>query len=118
MTDTTPDVVYRYTGTGFRRGVPRRDLTARDAARLGPAILRDVVGGARPMYEAVDPRTAPVVPPPPPDLRAMKRGDLNEHAAGVGVADPAAYPTKDDLIAAIEAAGGADATEPAGPPKE
>lgn len=64
----TPDpdaVLYRYTGSGHRNGVPRRDLTARDAARLGPAVIRDVTGGEKPMYvkagaksEAADKPTA------------------------------------------------------------
>lgn len=47
------DVVYRYTGTGFRRGVPQKDLTAEQVARLSPAVLKDITGGDTPFYVPV-----------------------------------------------------------------
>lgn len=52
-----------------------------------------------------------------PNLHGMTRDELNDHAGGLGIADAAdrsVYPTKDDLIAAIEAkqAEAADAEAP------
>ncbi len=38
-----------------------------------------------------------------PNLREMKRGELEAYAAEHGVEHPSEYPNKDELIAAIEA---------------
>lgn len=52
-----------------------------------------------------DPRTGYGVPEtvetPAPDLSAMTRAELNEHAASIGVGDPHTLPNKDAVIAAI-----------------
>jgi hypothetical protein len=45
-------IVYRYQAdAGFFHGVPRRDLTARDVARLSPERRKDVAAGT--VYRAV-----------------------------------------------------------------
>jgi hypothetical protein len=38
------------------------------------------------------------------DLSALTRDELNAHAESVGIADPAGFPNKGELVAAIEAA--------------
>lgn len=100
MADDT--VVYRFAADGrFRRGVPRRDLTADDVARMDPAVLKDVTaeppGGGKPMYSLVG-------RPPETDPQKMTRDELDAHARRVGVADPGAFPNKAALLDAIEAA--------------
>lgn len=109
-----PEPLYRYVGAKakrHRRGVKRGDLFAADVARMPPALLKDITGGPNPMYEAVagtgggdgdhgsDPANNA------PNLREMKRPDLNAYATEHGVSNPDDYPNKDELIAAVEQAG-------------
>lgn len=58
MPEGTDPVVYRYAGGGRRyfRGVPRRDLTAADLARLSRENRRHVEAGT--IYEAVATKAA------------------------------------------------------------
>jgi hypothetical protein len=77
-----PDVVYRYAGGARRRppfaGVPMRDLTARDVARLDAATIRNITGGAKPLYAPVqttaarEARAEAGAPEPPKPAKAEK----------------------------------------------
>lgn len=86
-----------------------RGLRADLAARGEPAWSEPIEGETVELREPGEPgavgATAPATDAEPPNLRAMKRDELEAHARTVGVADPASYPTKDDLIEAIERAG-------------
>lgn len=42
-----------------------------------------------------------VVPPSPVDITKLKRGDLNVHAASLGIENPSEHPNRESLIAAI-----------------
>lgn len=60
MPETKPDVVYQFRGKLSRAGrppfagVPARDLTARDVARLDAATLKRITGGDKPVYVKVE----------------------------------------------------------------
>ena len=59
MPEPKPEVVYRFTGKLSRAGrppfagVPARDLTARDVARLDAATIKRITGGETPAYVPV-----------------------------------------------------------------
>lgn len=59
-----PEAVYRFAGELTRAGlppfpgVPARDLTARDVARLDAATLKRIAGGEHPAYVPVASRAA------------------------------------------------------------
>lgn len=69
------DIVYRFQpanpGDNYRsHGIPARDLTARDVAKLSGAALANLeaVGpSGKPMYVKVDPKPAAAAKPEPKD---------------------------------------------------
>jgi hypothetical protein len=73
MPNATGATVYRYTGPKRPRvapfaGVPARDLTADDVARLELSTVKAMTGGEKPLYVAVGKTKAE----PPPDTPAAK----------------------------------------------
>lgn len=91
-------VTYRYLDTGTIHGIPARDLTDADIARLPLLSQRDVRSGK--LYERVD--GGGQNGDDTPTLSTMRRDELEQYAADHGVYDPEAYPNKESLIEAIE----------------
>jgi hypothetical protein len=70
MPRTTGATVYRYTGPTRPRvapfaGVPARDLTADDVARLELSTVKAITGGDKPLYVAVGKAPKPTAPDTP-----------------------------------------------------
>lgn len=113
------DVIEKVTGAAFAPfPVAHRDWTMRPAieaewvAETLEAIAASVTSTALIPTEDDPLNEAPVDAPKPPqgdtsatdeqpDLAAMKRAELNDHAATLGVPDPHTLPNKDAVIAAI-----------------
>lgn len=84
---------------------------AEDAAKAAEGA---VVTDAKATVEAAATEVAQAAAPePPPNLAAMTRPDLNEHAAAQGVEAPEALPNKAAVIDAIAQAAPEPAPEPA-----
>jgi hypothetical protein len=84
---------FKYAGPGRMHGVPARDITAADFERMDGFQRRVILESG--FWEEVKDL----------NLTARPRDELNTLAAQHGVADPAALPNKDAVIAAIDAAG-------------
>ena len=91
---------------GSTRRVPTRDQERREAEGwrvTGPGGAGEPDKGAA---AASDGKTPQGEAEEAPDLRRLKRAELDAMALTRGVKDPDKLPNKDEVIAAIEAAGG------------